>query len=127
MPFASASIGKSYRNEVLPGSGLLRVREFLIAEVKHFVDLEGKRHRRFAEVEGVELPFLGKETQLSGKSQVICQSIGEAVPGKTVDNVTPEYFLARIYLFLIKLGVDGKRLRFGQHLTNEVTHHACDC
>jgi glycyl-tRNA synthetase len=32
MPFASASIGKSFRNEISPRAGLLRVREFLMAE-----------------------------------------------------------------------------------------------
>jgi glycyl-tRNA synthetase len=51
MPFASASIGKSFRNEISPRSGLLRVREFLMAEIEHFVDPEGgKRHYRFDEV-----------------------------------------------------------------------------
>ena len=37
MPFASASIGKSFRNEISPRAGLLRVREFLMAEIEHFV------------------------------------------------------------------------------------------
>ncbi len=35
VPFASASIGKSYRNEISPRGGLLRVREFLMAEIEH--------------------------------------------------------------------------------------------
>lgn len=35
MPFASASVGKSYRNEISPRAGLLRVREFLMAEIEH--------------------------------------------------------------------------------------------
>lgn len=35
MPFASASIGRSYRNEIAPRGGLLRVREFLMAEIEH--------------------------------------------------------------------------------------------
>jgi glycyl-tRNA synthetase len=34
MPFASASIGKSGRNEISPRAGLLRVREFLMAEIE---------------------------------------------------------------------------------------------
>ena len=34
MPFASASIGKSARNEIAPRAGLLRVREFLMAEIE---------------------------------------------------------------------------------------------
>lgn len=39
MPFASASIGKSYRNEISPRGGLLRVREFLMAEVRIILSL----------------------------------------------------------------------------------------
>ena len=54
MPFASASIGKSFRNEISPRSGLLRVREFLMAEIEHFVDpASGKKHPRFNEVKDV--------------------------------------------------------------------------
>ena len=34
MPFASASIGKSGRNEIAPRAGLLRVREFVMAEIE---------------------------------------------------------------------------------------------
>ncbi len=46
MPFASASIGKSFRNEISPRAGLLRVREFLMAEIEHYVDPQGgKKHR----------------------------------------------------------------------------------
>ncbi|KAG8426681.1 Glycine--tRNA ligase 1, mitochondrial [Metarhizium acridum] len=60
MPFASASIGKSYRNEISPRAGLLRVREFLMAEIEHFVDPQGgKKHHRFHEIEDVVLPPLG--------------------------------------------------------------------
>lgn len=128
MPFASASIGKSYRNEISPRSGLLRVREFLMAEVEHFVDPEGdKKHDRFDEVADIELPFLDRDTQLSGKTTIATMSIGKAVETKLVDNETLGYFLARIYLFLLKVGADGRRLRFRQHLLNEMAHYACDC
>lgn len=34
IPFASASIGKSGRNQIAPRAGLLRVREFLMAEIE---------------------------------------------------------------------------------------------
>lgn len=128
MPFASASIGKSYRNEIAPRSGLLRVREFLLAEVEHFVDPEtNKSHDRFLEISHLTLPFLDKATQLSGKTAVTPLSIGDAVKRKLVDNETLGYFLGRIYLFLVKLGVDKSKLRFRQHLANEMAHYACDC
>ncbi|KAI9753607.1 MAG: Glycine--tRNA ligase 1, mitochondrial [Chaenotheca gracillima] len=127
MPFASASIGKSFRNEISPRSGLLRVREFLMAEVEHFVDPADKKHPRFAEVKDVELKLLNRDTQLAGKSNIETMSIGKAVEAGIVDNETLGYFLARIQLFLTKLGVDQKKLRYRQHMANEMAHYAADC
>ncbi|EOO02847.1 putative glycyl-trna synthetase protein [Phaeoacremonium minimum UCRPA7] len=128
MPFASASIGKSYRNEISPRAGLLRVREFLMAEIEHFVDPEGgKHHPRFHEVEDIKLKLLDRHTQLSGKTTITEVSIGDAVKTKLVDNETLGYFLARIHLFLEKLGVDQTKIRFRQHMANEMAHYAADC
>ncbi|KAJ6787990.1 hypothetical protein PWT90_01102 [Aphanocladium album] len=128
LPFVSACVGKAYRNEILPRSGLLRVREFILAEIEHFVDPESnKAHERFSEVENVELPFLSRETQLSGKTTVTKDCIGGAVRAKLVNNETLGYFLVRIYVFLIKVGADPEKIRFRQHLDNEMAHYACDC
>ncbi|KAB5558208.1 hypothetical protein GE09DRAFT_963690 [Coniochaeta sp. 2T2.1] len=128
MPFASASIGKSYRNEISPRAGLLRVREFLMAEIEHYVDPEGgKKHHRFHEVQDVELVLLDKHTQLSGQTTVKKVTIGEAVKAGTVDNETLGYFIARIHLFLKRIGVDMSKVRFRQHMANEMAHYATDC
>ena len=35
--------------------------------------------------------------------------------------------MARIYLFMVKVGIDPKKLRFRQHMNNEMAHYACDC
>lgn len=128
MPFASASIGKSYRNEISPRAGLLRVREFLMAEIEHFVDPEGgKKHSRFHDVENVEMVLLDRHVQLSGKTQTQKMTIGQAVKDGVVDNETLGYFLARIHLFLEKIGVDLSKMRFRQHMANEMAHYATDC
>lgn len=128
MPFASASIGKSYRNEISPRAGLLRVREFLMAEIEHFVDPEGgKKHPRFSEVESLELTLLNKHTQLSGKTTTQKMTIGQAVKDKVVDNETLGYFIARIHLYLERVGADMSKVRFRQHMANEMAHYACDC
>ncbi|KIW20211.1 glycine-tRNA ligase [Exophiala spinifera] len=128
MPFASASIGKSFRNEISPRSGLLRVREFLMAEIEHFVDPEGgKKHPRFEDVKHVELTLLNRKTQLSGSTKPDVLTIGEAVSTGLVDNETLGYFLVRIQDFLLKLGVDHSKLRFRQHMANEMAHYAADC
>lgn len=128
MPFASASIGKSFRNEISPRSGLLRVREFLMAEIEHYVDPRDKAHPRFREVaDRVSLKFLPCATQEAGKTSVTEKTIGEAVKEGMVDNETLGYFLARIHLFLKDLGVDQTKVRFRQHMPNEMAHYATDC
>ncbi|KAK3048635.1 Glycine--tRNA ligase 1, mitochondrial [Extremus antarcticus] len=128
LPFASASIGYSFRNELSPRSGLLRVREFLMAEVEHFVDPEsGKRHPKFHLVKDVKLPLLSRKTQNDGGSQTTTITIGEAVETKLVDNETLGYFLVRIMLFMQKIGIDMTKLRFRQHMQNEMAHYAADC
>ncbi|KAI9924378.1 hypothetical protein ASPWEDRAFT_23431 [Aspergillus wentii DTO 134E9] len=128
MPFASASIGKSFRNEISPRAGLLRVREFLMAEIEHYVDPEGgKKHSRFEEVKDVEMTLLNRNVQLAGSTQVEKMTIGKAVETGLVDNETLGYFLARIQIFLQKLGVDQNKVRFRQHMANEMAHYAADC
>jgi glycyl-tRNA synthetase len=128
MPFASASIGKSFRNEISPRAGLLRVREFLMAEIEHFVDPEGgKKHVNFDRVKDVELDFLDRHVQLAGKTETTRMSVGKAVESKMVDNETLGYFLARIQLFLLKIGMTPSKIRFRQHMANEMAHYAADC
>jgi glycyl-tRNA synthetase len=111
MPFASASIGKSFRNEISPRSGLLRVREFTMAEIEHYVDPQDKSHTGFADVKDVKIALLNRETQLAGKTTPDLLTIGEAVAKKIVDNETLGYFLTRIQAFLLKIGCDPKKLR----------------
>ncbi|KAL8946186.1 MAG: hypothetical protein Q9222_007386 [Ikaeria aurantiellina] len=128
MPFASACIGKSFRNEISPRAGLLRVREFLMAEIEHYVDPEGgKRHPRFHEVADVKLALLDRKVQLSGRTETTTMTMGEAVKSGTVDSETLGYFIARIHLFLLRLGADPTKMRFRQHMANEMAHYAADC
>ncbi|MPC33173.1 Glycine--tRNA ligase [Portunus trituberculatus] len=49
LPFACAQVGNAYRNEISPRSGLLRVREFTMAEIEHFCDPDDKSHPKFAQ------------------------------------------------------------------------------
>ncbi|KAL1809830.1 hypothetical protein ACET3Z_026820 [Daucus carota] len=126
LPFAAAQIGQAFRNEISPRQGLLRVREFTLAEIEHFVDPEDKSHPKFAEVASLEFLMFPREDQVSGRSERKLV-IGEAVAQGIVNNETLGYFIGRVYLFLTHLGIDKERLRFRQHLANEMAHYAADC
>ncbi|XP_047738041.1 uncharacterized protein LOC108676583 [Hyalella azteca] len=49
-----------------------------------------------------------------------------ARPG-LVANETLGYYMARIQQYLLKVGLVGPKIRFRQHLPNEMAHYACDC
>lgn len=51
LPFAAAQIGNSFRNEISPRSGLIRVREFTMAEIEHFCDPQDKSHSKFIDIQ----------------------------------------------------------------------------
>ena len=127
MPFAAAQIGKSFRNEISPRSGLLRVREFTMAEIEHFVHPDKKQHDRFSDVAQLRLNFLPKSIQQKGSTSPVVMSVGEAVETGMVNNQTLGYFLARTALFLLRIGIRSDKLRFRQHLPNEMAHYASDC
>lgn len=127
MPFASAMIGKSFRNEISPRSGLLRVREFLMAEIEHYVHPQRKQHPKFASVAAHHLNLLSSSTQTAGRSEVSRMAVSDAVSQRIINNETLGYFLVRVSLFLTAIGVQEDRLRFRQHMPNEMAHYASDC
>ncbi|PAN37891.1 hypothetical protein PAHAL_7G131300 [Panicum hallii] len=126
LPFAAAQIGQAFRNEISPRQGLLRVREFTLAEIEHFVDPEDKSHPKFGDVSDLEFLMFPREDQMAGRSATRLK-LGNAVSEGTVNNETLGYFIGRVYLFLTQLGIDKDRLRFRQHLPNEMAHYAADC
>ena len=65
--------------------------------------------------------------QFAGSTKAKKMAIGEAVASGMVANETLGYFIARIYLFLVKIGINPERLRFRQHMANEMAHYATDC
>ena len=97
-----------------------------MAEIEHYVDPANKDHPRFDEVANIVLPLYSAKAQLA-LTGVQHLSIGDAVRLGIVNNETLGYFLARIFSFLVKIGIKPERLRFRQHMDNEMAHYACDC
>jgi len=126
LPFAAAQIGNSFRNEISPRSGLIRVREFTMAEIEHFCDPTDKSHAKFSRVADTTMTLYSAANQMNGEPAKLIK-IGEAVAAGTVANETLAYFMVRIQKFLTTVGVDQSRLRFRQHMGNEMAHYACDC
>ncbi|KAJ4925358.1 hypothetical protein JOQ06_018090 [Pogonophryne albipinna] len=116
----------SFRNEISPRSGLIRVREFTMAEIEHFVDPNEKIHPKFSNVADLDLTLYSSKAQTSGQSAKIMR-LGDAVEQGVINNTVLGYFIGRIYLYLTKVGISKDKLRFRQHMDNEMAHYACDC
>jgi len=126
LPFAAAQIGNAFRNEISPRSGLLRVREFTMAEIEHFCDPSDKSHPKFDDVKDVEVNLYSACNQMDGELPK-SHKIGDAVSVELIANQTLGYFMARIAMFMKKIGIDMKKFRFRQHMGNEMAHYARDC
>ena len=127
MPMAGAQIGLGFRNEIHPKQGLLRVREFQMAEIEHFVDPLNKTHHKFDSVKDDVLPLWTACSQEDLGPVTQEHTMGEAVAQKIVNNETIGYFMARTFLFLKQCGIKPEAIRFRQHRSTEMAHYAKDC
>lgn len=98
-----------------------------MAEIEHFVDPEKKNDcKKFSTVSDLKVLLYSACDQMDGKPAREV-SLEEAVSTGLIANQTLGYFIGRIHLFLLKMGVAKDKLRFRQHLSNEMAHYACDC
>ncbi len=80
LPFGAAQIGNAFRNEISPRSGLIRVREFTMAEIEYFIDPTNKAHDKFDRVRDVDVVLYSACNQMDGKGAEKT-TIGKAVDG----------------------------------------------
>ena len=125
LPFAAVQIGKSYRNEISPRQGVIRLREFTQAEAEIFIDPRDKSHPRFSDIQDIRMKFYSQEAQERGEVEEM--SFGQAVERGVVAHQILAYYVARTYQYLLEVGIDPQRLRFRQHKADEMAHYAADC
>ncbi len=126
LPFGVVQIGKSYRNEISPRQGMIRLREFSQAEAEIFVHPDEKRHPAFHRYADYKAPLLTIPQQLENKPP-LTTTMRAAVDAGLIANEYVAYFIALTHRLLVEIGVDPARLRFRQHLTDERAHYAEDC
>ncbi len=125
LPFGITQIGKSYRNEISPRKGLVRVRELTQAELEHFIDPEEDRPP-MDEVEDVELKLYSRERQ-SEKGDLQRLTVRESVEEGVIESEWIAYFLGIATEWYRSIGVDMERFRYRQHQNDELSHYASDC
>ncbi|MCL2142135.1 MAG: glycine--tRNA ligase [Methanimicrococcus sp.] len=127
LPFGAVQIGKSYRNEISPRQGVLRLREFTQAECEIFVDPDIKTHPNFDKYKDVVLSLYPQSEQTKENGNIITKKVGDAVKDGTIAHEFLAYCVALTNDFLTGVGIAPDRLRFRQHLSDEMAHYAMDC
>jgi glycyl-tRNA synthetase len=120
LPFGVIQIGRGYRNEVSPRQGMIRLREFSMAEAEIFFDPKDKTHSDFKKVKNKELLLFDNKKEMK-------LSLEKAVKNKVVNNQALAYYMYLTQDFLLSAGVDQKRFRFRKHGDDELAHYATEC
>lgn len=126
LPFGTVQIGRSYRNEISPRQGMIRLREFTQAEAEIFVHPEEKNHPNFSRYADYAFPLLTSDEQLAGR-EAKTYTMADAVAAGVIANEYVAYYLALTHELLVTIGVRPEGLRFRQHLPDERAHYAEDC
>ena len=108
LPFAVAQVGKSFRNEISPRQGLLRMREFYQAEIEVFFN--PNRADDFPRAEA----FMDYELRLQpiGEESPIMITCKEALRRGLISSKLVVYYLALIQQFYERPGRKGAAERF---------------
>lgn len=125
LPFGATQIGKSYRNEISPRQGVIRLREFTQAEAEIFIDPNEKGHPNFSRFADTAVNLYSGEAQ--DKGAVEKMTLAEAVERGIIAHEFLAYQMGLTNHFLQRIGVAGDKLRFRQHMKDEMAHYAIDC
>jgi glycyl-tRNA synthetase len=121
LPLGVIQTGRAYRNEIAPRQGMIRMREFNQMEVELFVDPDNKDWERFPDIENETMKLIPQD----GKEIMI--TVGDAVRNGIIANRVLAYFVYTTKQLMMSLGLDPEKLRFRQHLSDEMAHYAMDC
>jgi len=121
LPFGAMQVGKGYRNEIAPRQGMIRLREFNMAELEYFIDPHAQSDEDLSAWDDSPLTLL-PDTLVETST-----TLSEAFESGTIRHATVASFMGRTMDFLMEVGIDPERIRFRQHEQNEMAHYAKDC
>lgn len=117
LPLAIGQVGKSFRNEISPRKGLVRMREFTQMELEYFFNPSKPDFEGFEQVanEKMRMKIDGKITTKSAK---------ELVDEKIVPNQIFAYFLVLQWKFYKLCGLDENKMHLRVLPKSEVPHYS---
>jgi glycyl-tRNA synthetase len=124
LPFGVIQIGHALRNEISPRQGLIRLREFTIADLEFFFDPEEPGCQYLKEAENEVLPILLCDTRLKECGDTTNLTVREALDRGVIRSEWQAFFMAQAKRLLVELGVPAEKQRFIEKLTWEKAHYS---
>ena len=124
LPFGVLQIGHALRNEISPRQGLMRLREFTIADLEFFFDPEEEDCHMLGSVENETLRLVTAETRQKGSEEITELTVKEALEKSIIKKQWLAFFMVTAKRLLVDLGVSGEKQRFLEKLPWERAHYS---
>ena len=127
LPFGVIQVGHALRNEISPRQGLIRLREFTIADLEFFFDPEEPNCNRLKDVENETLRIYLAPEREACSEKIVEVSAKEALARQIIRSEWQAFFMAMAKRLLIEIGVPQEKQRFIEKLSWEKAHYATQC
>ncbi|OIO41472.1 glycine--tRNA ligase [Candidatus Pacearchaeota archaeon CG1_02_31_27] len=117
LPIGIAQVGKSFRNEISPRQGILRMREFTQAEVEVFFNPKKENDVSIEKIENETLIFF-----FENKTHEI--AIKNAIRKKLISSKLIAYYLFLLQNFYLHIGFPKEKIRFRKLNDDEKAFYA---
>ena len=134
LPMAMGQVGRSFRNEISPRQGVVRLREFNQMELEYFFDPNDSSFPRFKEIADRKVAVLtcGEENggtesraeQRKNEAEPTVFTCRELVDKKIAPNEITAYFMGLTFELYEACGIPFESMRFRQLSSAERAHYS---
>ena len=118
LPMAIGQIGRSFRNEISPRKGLVRMREFTQMELEYFFNPTNPEMDDFDEIKDAKMRMKKR-----GEKEPVWMSAAQVVE-EGVGNQIMAYFLAKEWEYYVSVGINPEKMWFRHLEDNETPHYS---
>jgi glycyl-tRNA synthetase len=118
LPLAVGQIGRSFRNEISPRKGLVRMREFTQMELEYFFNPTIPAIEGFGAIKGEKMRILkrgAEKPEWMSAEEVVKEGIGNEIMA---------YFLAKEWKYYVDVGLNPEKMWFRHLGENETPHYS---
>ncbi|MGV8085259.1 MAG: glycine--tRNA ligase [Candidatus Bilamarchaeum sp.] len=117
LPLAAGQVGRSFRNEISPRKGLVRMREFSQMELEYFFDPTKDTIEGFDKLQNEKMTM-----EIAGKKKEM--TAHEVVEQKAAPNQIFAYYLVKGWQYYKKMGIDTTKMAYRVLDSSELPHYS---